>query len=330
MLSLALTLFVSFSTDAQRDLEAGEAIFQELCVACHTVGGGKLVCTDLIDVHLKYSEDWIIRFVQSPEAMIKAKDPQALKTYEENNRQIMPDAPYDDDQIRDLLAWVRSEYDQLHEGDVDTLEQASKPSTPQTEAEEPAEVAESAPADTLTATAETTEAPEAPEPDLKLGKKNFRICAACHSIGEGKMVGPDLYNEHLEHSEDWLIRFISNPKKMIDAGDPHAVEAYEEYGPTIMPSHAYLGEDGIRAVIAYMKDESDRVTKERAGGGKDPDPGPGDNPPDPEDPDDDKPKDLGSTLTIALLVLCAVLLATISVLSGTIHKLTLLLQDKEK
>ena len=44
----------------------------------------------------------------------------------------------------------------------------------------------------------------------KSPKDNFAICNACHSIGEGKKIGPDLKGVTERREEAWLIKFIQS------------------------------------------------------------------------------------------------------------------------
>lgn len=54
-------------------------------------------------------------------------------------------------------------------------------------------------------------------------------CMSCHTIGGGKLTGPDLKGVNDRRNEDWLVRFILDPKGMIDSGDPEAVALFGEY-----------------------------------------------------------------------------------------------------
>ena len=57
---------------------------------------------------------------------------------------------------------------------------------------------------------------------------NFAVCKACHTIGGGKLVGPDLKDITEKRDEAWLIKFIKNSQELIDAGDPVAIQVFEE------------------------------------------------------------------------------------------------------
>ncbi|MCH8256672.1 MAG: cytochrome c, partial [Proteobacteria bacterium] len=60
-------------------------------------------------------------------------------------------------------------------------------------------------------------------------------CVACHSIGEGQRVGPDLINVTDRRSEEWLLRFIRSSQSMIKSGDVDAVALAEQFQGLMMP-----------------------------------------------------------------------------------------------
>ncbi|MBN3035981.1 MAG: c-type cytochrome [Bacteroidales bacterium] len=79
----------------------------------------------------------------------------------------------------------------------------------------------------------------------------WQTCSACHTIGKGKLVGPDLYGVNEKYSEDWLIRFIRSSQTMIQSGDPQAVKIWEEYNKIPMPDND-LTDEQIRGILAYI------------------------------------------------------------------------------
>ncbi len=85
-------------------------------------------------------------------------------------------------------------------------------------------------------------------------------CTVCHAINQ-VVVGPALKNVHERQDLPWLIGFIKNSQKVIESGDEYAVNLYNEYNKTVMPSFAYSDEE-ITSIVAYIKAES---TKEVAG-----------------------------------------------------------------
>lgn len=82
-----------------------------------------------------------------------------------------------------------------------------------------------------------------------------RECMACHTIGDGTMVGPDLEGVVFEREKSWLIEFIASSQDKQDAGDPIALELADEY-PGMMPDFDHLEESEIKAIIDYIAEES--------------------------------------------------------------------------
>ena len=86
--------------------DRGEALFNQTCVACHTIGKGRLVGPDLANVHSRREEAWIIRFVQSSQGLIRDQDPDAVALFEEYNRIVMPDHALSADDVRAILGYI--------------------------------------------------------------------------------------------------------------------------------------------------------------------------------------------------------------------------------
>jgi mono/diheme cytochrome c family protein len=61
-------------------------------------------------------------------------------------------------------------------------------------------------------------------------------CAACHTIGGGKLLGPDLKGITQARGHEWLEKWLQNPQAMIDNGDAVAVKLKDEYGGMVMPA----------------------------------------------------------------------------------------------
>lgn len=82
--------------------------------------------------------------------------------------------------------------------------------------------------------------------------KLFQVCSACHLIGKGKLIGPDLYGVNERHSQEWLIRFIRNSQEMVQAGDPAAVKLWEDHNKIPMPPNDYTDEQ-IIILLDYIR-----------------------------------------------------------------------------
>ncbi len=79
-------------------------------------------------------------------------------------------------------------------------------------------------------------------------------CSGCHTIGAGRLVGPDLKGVTQRQSLDWLKAFISAPDKVIASGDPTAKQLLAEYKLT-MPDLG-LSSTQVDAVLAYLEAQS--------------------------------------------------------------------------
>lgn len=86
--------------------DRGETLFNQTCVACHTIGGGRLIGPDLAQVHTRREEAWIIRFVQASQEMITEGDAEAVALFEEYNRVVMPPHPFSADDVRAIIGYL--------------------------------------------------------------------------------------------------------------------------------------------------------------------------------------------------------------------------------
>jgi mono/diheme cytochrome c family protein len=77
-------------------------------------------------------------------------------------------------------------------------------------------------------------------------------CSACHTIGGGRLVGPDLLGVGERRSEAWLIAFIQHSQQLVAAGDSTAVALFNEYEAMPMPDQP-LSADDIRQVLGYIR-----------------------------------------------------------------------------
>jgi mono/diheme cytochrome c family protein len=80
----------------------------------------------------------------------------------------------------------------------------------------------------------------------------FATCAACHTVGKGKLIGPDLKGVNDRHDEAWLISFVKSSQTMIKNGDPAAVKLFEENNKIPMPDNN-LTDDQIKGILTYIK-----------------------------------------------------------------------------
>jgi nitrite reductase (NO-forming) len=89
------------------------------------------------------------------------------------------------------------------------------------------------------------------DPVAVRGKLSFENkCLACHSIGGGDKVGPDLYGTTKRHDAAWLTRWLKNPDEMLKT-DPVARQLLEKYKLPMPNQNASDAE--IREYVEYFR-----------------------------------------------------------------------------
>lgn len=76
-------------------------------------------------------------------------------------------------------------------------------------------------------------------------------CAACHTIGGGRLVGPDLQGVTERRTTEWLTTWISAPDQVLAANDPIAAQLFQEYNSVPMPNLG-LSQTEVASLIAYI------------------------------------------------------------------------------
>lgn len=85
-----------------------EDVFDSKCALCHTIGEGVLKGPDLLGVRDRRPQDWLIKFIQSSNSMIKSGDPVAVELFNKYNKTEMQDWDYSESEIIDLLNYISS------------------------------------------------------------------------------------------------------------------------------------------------------------------------------------------------------------------------------
>ena len=158
---------------AGTDADAGKQIFQEKCVACHTIGKGPLVGPDLKGVTARRPREWLEQWIAAPDVMLAKKDPVATELLHQFHDVPMANMGLSTSDVTGVIAFL------------ETAE--AQPSTP--------------------ATAGQAAGAPAVQGNPQIGKELFTgvtrfanggpPCMACHSVGGigalgGGNLGPDL------------------------------------------------------------------------------------------------------------------------------------------
>ena len=89
------------------------------------------------------------------------------------------------------------------------------------------------------------------DPDAVQGKLAFESkCLACHSVGQGKKLGPDIAGVTRNRSDAWLTNWLKSPEKMLET-DADAKAMLKEYNNVPMPNQN-LSDTEIRQYIKYF------------------------------------------------------------------------------
>ena len=89
------------------------------------------------------------------------------------------------------------------------------------------------------------------EPSAAAAKLGFESkCLACHSVGQGKKLGPDMVGVTKRRTDAWLTQWLKSPDKMLKT-DPDAQAMLKEYNNLPMPNQG-LSDTEISQYLAYF------------------------------------------------------------------------------
>ncbi len=90
-------------------------------------------------------------------------------------------------------------------------------------------------------------------------------CMNCHTVGGGRITGPDLKNVTQRKDRQWLVKFLQEPKAMIDAGDPYALKLQGEARGVVMPTIAGMSPERAQLLLDMIEAESKLAKSQFAG-----------------------------------------------------------------
>ncbi|MEK9144101.1 MAG: c-type cytochrome [Elusimicrobiota bacterium] len=81
-------------------------------------------------------------------------------------------------------------------------------------------------------------------------------CYSCHTIGGGRLTGPDLKDVSKRRQKAWILNFVSGPKKAMDSGDADAIRLRDEFRGVIMPDISGMTPARAETLLALIDAES--------------------------------------------------------------------------
>ena len=100
--------------------------------------------------------------------------------------------------------------------------------------------------------------------NIDMGQYLFSTrCAACHTIGNGDKIGPDLLGVTEVRERAWLARMIVDSNKLIEEKDPIATALFKKYKEIRMPPLG-LPEADVNTLIDFMKIQTARLNNVKA------------------------------------------------------------------
>lgn len=90
-------------------------------------------------------------------------------------------------------------------------------------------------------------------------------CFSCHTIGGGRLTGPDLKDVESRKGRDWLVRFIVDPSGVLASGDAYAKKLLAESNNVPMPKVAGMTQDRANRLLNLIIAESKLTRSQFAG-----------------------------------------------------------------
>ena len=81
-------------------------------------------------------------------------------------------------------------------------------------------------------------------------------CTVCHTIGNGRLVGPDLKGVNTKYNIKYFEKWIKSSQSVINSDDAKAKALFVEYNSIIMPDFPDLKPIDIKGIVDYIKSQS--------------------------------------------------------------------------
>jgi cytochrome c2 len=221
------------STPGMDQINEAKTLFKKKkCLVCHVVEGkGGLVGPELTYFGDKNPELLDFSHVEGQKTLFQWSVQHLMAPSKISPTTTMPDFGFAPEQARALtlmlLSWKRNRL-------------------PPEYIPAPIELAE-APYKTIVTPAEPPEVTGA-----EAGRKIFRTrgCVFCHTVGAGKLLGPDLKGEGTRRDERFLREWLADPAAMVRA-NPELAQLPQVYDGIVMPNQN-LSPEEITALVGYL------------------------------------------------------------------------------
>lgn len=90
-------------------------------------------------------------------------------------------------------------------------------------------------------------------------------CFSCHTIGGGRLTGPDLKNVHERQDRAWLVAWMLDPEGVLKSGDPYAAKLQKEARGAVMSRSPGIRRDIANALLDLIEEESKLEKSQFAG-----------------------------------------------------------------
>jgi len=221
------------STPGMDEINEAKALFKKKkCLVCHVVEGkGGLIGPELTYFGDKNPELFDFAGVDGSRTVFNWSVQHLMNPDKVSPKTAMPSFGFQPEQAKALtlmlLSWKRNHF-------------------PPQYIPRPIEIAE-APYKMVTV------APEPPAvPGADAGRQVFRTrgCAACHTVGAGRLLGPDLNGVGARRDQNWLREWLADPAAVIRA-HPDLANWPQDYEGVLMPNQN-LSPAEIDALVAYL------------------------------------------------------------------------------
>ncbi len=90
-------------------------------------------------------------------------------------------------------------------------------------------------------------------------------CMSCHTVGGGRLTGPDLKDVTQRRDKGWLVQWMQNPRSVLDSGDTYAQKLLQDSRGVMMPAVGGMNPQLASALVDLLDTESKLPRSQFAG-----------------------------------------------------------------